>query len=112
MRPFCIHVTMEHGEKQPRNKFGGEGLPQAAESKGWQTGQQNIYKWKTCIFCAQQILNYWYEYKKIQQIIVLFKFVISTRGSHYDYLPQTPRNLSIPLLSTTGSDAKSAVMGS
>ena len=31
------------------------------------------------IFCAQQILNYWAEYK---EIVIFLKIVISVKGGH------------------------------
>ena len=105
-----VNVNMEHGNKTTEKIVWGveEGYPRQQS----QSGQQNVYKWKTCIFCAQKILNYWSEYKEIKQVIVFFKFKVSTRRSHFDYLPHSPRNPAVPLLSTTGRDAKSAVMGS
>jgi len=46
-------------------------LSRAAEWKGQQIGRQNQSFFKL-IFCAQRILNYWAEYKKIQLTIVVF----------------------------------------
>jgi hypothetical protein len=55
-------------------------------------GQNEYFRLKKLMFCAQQFLNYGaIKGNSINYCDFLFKFTISVRGGHCDYSPQMPK---------------------
>ena len=56
------------------------------------------YNWPLWFFVLKKFeLSRWNKGKFSKKLWFFLKFIISVRGRHFDYLPQVPKNITVPL---------------